>query len=155
MKTNEAAFVFPVLGLTTDKDVWGFPDLQRLTRCGPRTLKNNMQERMELVDAEGRRWQVRSVQSTGRAGPILTRWVMSLLTGAPQFGIEHELEPVAPLTLQEVQGRVCEAMEAHPEFWSDDGEGQTDLPERVAEVRATPTISAIHEVLGLDTFESY
>jgi hypothetical protein len=154
MKTNEIEFVFPVLGLTTDRDVWGFPDLQGLTKCGPRTLRDNMQDQMELVDAEGRCWRVQSVRSLGRAGPILTRWVRTLLTGVPQFKIEHELEPLSPLTLQEVRRRVCEAMEAHREFWCDDDD-QANFPGRIAEVSGTQTISAIHEVLGLDTFESY
>jgi hypothetical protein len=153
MKTNDVGFVFPVLGLTADRDVWGFQDLEGLTKCGPRTLRDNMQDRMELVDAEGRCWRVQSVRSLGRAGPILTRWVMTLLTGVPQFKIEHELEPLSPLTLQEVQRRVCEAMEVHREFWCDDDEA--DFPGRIAEVTGVPTISAIHKVLGLDTFESY
>ena len=109
---------------------------------------------MEFVDAKGKLWQVQSVRSTSRAGPILTRWLTSLLTGVPQFKLEHNLTPLPTLTLQAIQRRVCEAMEAHPEFWTDDGY-QADLPGRIAEVRATPTISAIHGVLGLDTFESY
>ncbi|MDB5476473.1 MAG: hypothetical protein JWP49_1984 [Phenylobacterium sp.] len=154
MNAHEAGFEFPVLALTTDKDLWGLPDLQRLTRCGRRTLRTNLQDGMELVDAEGRRWQVLSVRPVKRVGHILTRWAKDLLTGVPQFQVEHELNQLSRLTLPQVQQRVCEAMEAHPEFWCDDGY-QADFPQRLAEVGRAPTIEAIHEVLGLDTFESY
>lgn len=155
MKTTEVEFAYPVLGFTTDKDVWGFPDLERLTKCGPRTLKDKLQDQMELMDARGRRWQVRSVQSLGRAKPALGAWLRSLLTGVPQFRIEHDLDMLAPLTLQQVQARVCESIEAHPLFWCEPGEEDTVLPARMAEVRSTPSISEIHDVLGLDTFEAY
>ena len=155
MNTSDANLSFPVLGLSPDNDVWGFPDLRSLTTCGPRTLSNKMQDRLELVDADGRRWRVISVRSTGRAGPVMTRWITALLTGAPQFRVEHELEALQPLSLQQVQARVCEAIEAHPDFWCEDDERSTVLPERLAEVRGTSAIGDIQEVLGLDTFESY
>lgn len=155
MKSSEAGFHFPVLGITPDKDIWGFPDLAGLTTCGPKTLKDSMQHRMELVDADGRRWLVKSTRSTGRAGSVFTRWFRTFLTGVPQFRVEQELEVLEPLSLSQVHQRVCEAMEAHPEFWCEDDERETVLPVRLAEVRATPTIEAIHQVLGLDTFESY
>jgi len=151
MRTAQAGFRFPVLGFTKDSDVWGLPDLDALTTCGPRTLKDGMQIGMELVDTEGRRWLVRSVQRTGRAGSLLS-W---LLPGPALFRIEHELEPLAPIPLAEVQARVCDAMKAHPDYWCEDDERDTVLPARLAEVSATATIAAIHEVLGLDSFHDY
>lgn len=51
MKSSEAGFKFPVLGFTPDHENWGFPDLDRLTKCGPATLKKRMQDDMELIDA--------------------------------------------------------------------------------------------------------
>ena len=151
MKTTQADFRFPVLGFTTDLDVWGLPDLDALTTCGPRTLANCMQDGMELVDAEGRRWLVRSVQRTGRAGSLLSR----LLPGPAQFRIEHELELLEPISLAGAQARVCAAMRAHPDFWCEDDERDTVLPGRLAEVNAVTTIADIHEVLGLDSFHAY
>lgn len=56
MRTGEIDWSYPLLGFTPDGDIWGSPDLEALTVCGPRTLKNNMQADMELVDADGRRW---------------------------------------------------------------------------------------------------
>src|SRR3990167_7537060 len=99
MKTAQADFRFPVLGFTTDSDVWGLPDLDALTTCGPRTLTEGLQVGVELVDAEGRRWIVSSVLRTGRAGSLLSR----LMPGPAQFRIVHELELLAPLSLADVQ----------------------------------------------------
>ena len=151
MKTAQADFRFPVLGFTTDSDVWGLPDLDALTTCGPRTLKDGLQVGMELVDADGQRWAVRSVRRTGRAGSLLSL----LLSGPAQSRIEHELESLGPISLADAQARVCRAMEAHPDFWCEDDERDTVLPARLAEVNATATIADIHQVLGLDSFHAY
>ena len=150
MKTSEVTFQFPVLGISSDLDLWGFPDLRSLTTCGPLTLKDDMQRDLELVDTNGQRWIVRSVQRLGRTGSLLK----ALLTGKPQSKIEQDLDDQGALTLEQVQARVCASMEAHPEFWCDDVD-HAELPHRLAEVRATRRIAEIHEVLGLDTFEAY
>jgi hypothetical protein len=155
VKTQEAAFRFPVLGFTPDREIWGFPDINTLTSCGPRTLKDNMQAGMELVDADGRRWIVRSVRRVGRARPLLWWFVSALLTGAPQSRIEHELEQLETVSLSEVQARTCASLRAFPEDW---GAGEVDeafLEQRIAEVSNTQTIEAIHEILGLDSFMGY
>ena len=154
MKTAQADCRFPVLGFTPDADVWGFPDMDGLTSCGPRTLKKDMQSGMELVDADGRRWVVRSVRRTGRAGSLLP-WLLRSLLATPQWRIEHELEPLPPVSLEEAQARVCAAMAAHPDYWCEEDERATVLPARLAEVRATKTIAGIHDRLGLDTFQAY
>ena len=151
----EASFNFPVLGISHDNDVWGFPDLRRLTTCGPRTLKDGMQRDLELIDAQGQRWVVTSVRTIGPAGSIPGRWFSTLLTGKPQFRIEHELKALEPLSVGEVKDRVCAAMRAHPDFWCEPDERDTVLRERIADVQATKTIVDIHETLGLDTFEGY
>lgn len=150
MKTGQASFCYPLIGFTTDSDVWGLPDLAVLRTCGPRTLKDGCQVGMELVDTQGSRWLVRSVQRTGRAGSLLSQFL-----GPAQSRIEHELEPLEPISLTEVQSRVCEAMKAHPDYWCEDDELDTVLPARCAEVRATKAIADIHEVLGLDDFRAY
>jgi hypothetical protein len=105
---------------------------------------------MELIDAEGRHMVVRSVRRTGRAGSLLS----SLLPPA-QSRIEHELEPLEPVSLEDAQARVCAAMQAHPDFWCEDDERDTVLPRRLAEVKATTSIAGIHDVLGLDSFHAY
>lgn len=155
MKTSQAGFSFPVLGFTPDREIWGFQDMDTLTSCGPRTLKDDMQAGMEIVDAEGRRWVVRSVRRLGRARPLIPWLVSALLTGAPQTRIEHELDQLEPIALGEAQARTCASLRAFPQDWGAEDENDPELERRMAEVRATPTIAAIHDVLGLDSFMAY
>ena len=71
MKVSEVAFEFPVMGLGADNDVWGFRDYRELTTCGRRTLRDDMQKDLELVDAGGRRWKVTAVRRLGRHRSLL------------------------------------------------------------------------------------
>ena len=116
MKTAEAGICFPVLAFTTDRDVWRIENLDFLTTCGPRTLKNDLQLGMEIIDAEFDRWVVRSVRRIGRAEPFLPWLLGALMTGVPQSRIEHELERLPPTSFEAAQIRVCAAIEAHPLF---------------------------------------
>ena len=155
MKSYEADFHFPLIGFTQD-DLWGFPDLDRLTRCGARTLRQDLQLGMELVDADGRRWVVRSVRRTGR----IFSWLSFLLLTTRQFRIEQELDGLEPLSLAELQERVCAMMVAHPEnlepeYAHEEEDYARILPPRLAEVRATTSFAALYEILVLDTFEAY
>lgn len=154
MKTGQANFNFPVLGFTPDREIWGFPDLDTLTSCGPRTLKDNTQIGMELIDARGQRWAVRSVRRTGRAGS-LPRWLFASLLSTPQFRIEHELEPLEAVSLKEVQERACASLEAFPDDYCLDDERDTVLAPLMAKVRMTKSIGEIHDLLGLDSFMAY
>jgi hypothetical protein len=154
VKTQEAGFRFPVLGFTPDREIWGFPDMNALTSCGPRTLKDNMQAGLELVDADGRHWIVRSVRRVGRARPLLP-WLVSTLISTPQSRIEHELEQLEKVSLSEAQARTCASMRAFPQDWGAEDADDPLLGERIAEVGNTHTIAAIHEVLGLDSFMAY
>ena len=81
MKASEAGLVFPVLGISADQDVWGFPDLRSLETCGSRTLRNRMQDGMELISADGRRWRVDDVCKRGRAGSLVSQAFSVLLAG--------------------------------------------------------------------------
>lgn len=89
MKTADVAFEFPVLGFTPDGEMWGFPDRNSLTSCGPRTLKQDMERDMELVDAGGRRWIVRSIRRIGLGYPLIP-WLFRSLLSTPQYRIEHD-----------------------------------------------------------------
>ena len=143
---------FPVLGFTPDGDIWGFPDLDTLTSCGPRTLKENMQAGMEIVDGGGRRWIVRSVVRLGRGEPLL-KWVVSALLSTRQSRIEQEVEPLAPLSLDEIKQRTCAAVERDAWVYADDDENQ--LKALLAQIHKARSVAAIHEMLGLDSFMAY
>ncbi|WP_374576069.1 hypothetical protein [Phenylobacterium sp.] len=154
MKTSQVDFAFPVIGFTTDEDIWGWPDLDRLTKCGSLTLKDRMQDGMEIIASDGRRWRVLSVTRTGRAEPLLS--LRRLLGAPPQSRIEHELEALEPVTLKEVQARARASIKAHPDFWSEGEEGrEAELRNRLADVDRVTAIGSLVDTLGLDTFESY
>ncbi len=152
MMTTQAAFGFPILGFTPDREIWGFQNLDALTRCGPRTLKDDMQAGMELIDADGRRWLVRSVRRTGRAGSLLS---LLLSFGYAQSRIEQELEPLPPVTLEEAKARACAAVEAFSSDYCQDDERDTVLAPLLEQVKASATIADIYRILQPDTFEGY
>jgi hypothetical protein len=154
MKTQDVDFQFPVLGFTPDEDIWAFPDLNALTSCGRKTLREDMQANMELVDAGGRRWIVRAVRRTGRAQSLLM-WIISHLISTPQSRIEHELEAMPPISIEETKKRVCASMRVFPGYYGDSDEVDADLEARIAEVRATKSNAEILDVLGLDSFMAY
>jgi hypothetical protein len=153
MKTADVDFHFPLLGFTPDREIWGFPDNNTLTSCGPRTLKENMQADMELVDIDGRRWIVRSVRRVGRGRPFIP-WLLSALLSTPQFRIEHELEQLESVTVGEVRARACVSLKAFRQDWAEVGNDPA-LAQRLAEVGAIRSIAEIHDVLGLDSFMAY
>ena len=145
---------FPILGFTTDDDVWGFPSLHEFGLCGPRTIKNDMQRGMEIVDGDGRRYRVREIRKLGRyrSFPI---WFLSSLVYAPQYRISHDLEPLTPVSLEEIKQRVDVCMKAHPLYWSEEEEFDTVLVEQLANAQACGSVAEIFEVLGLDWFQDY
>ncbi len=144
-------FAFPVLCFTRDGDIWAVRDAFELTTCGPQTLADGVQVGMDLVDACGHCWRVKSVRQVGYP-PLSLRSFR--LFGSRLRCIEHELETMSGLSLEEVQERVCAALDAYPEYWCELADKDTDLPQRKAEVRQTRSIADIHEVLGLDYFGS-
>jgi len=151
MKTAEAQFHFPVLGFTPDREIWGFQDLATLTSCGPRTLKNNMQIGMELIDSDGRRWIVRSVRRTGRGEPLLL-WLVSFILSTPQSRVEQELDELESVSLAEAQDRACASLEAFPDYYCADDEREEILDPLLAQVRSADSVARIYELLGLDSF---
>ena len=82
-------------------------------------------------------------------------WLFWSLLAGSTYSVEQDLEPLEPLTLDEVKDRVCSAMKAHPEFWCDDPESEAELSQRIRKVRRVKKIAGIDDVLGLDTFEPY
>ncbi|WP_309093218.1 hypothetical protein [Phenylobacterium sp.] len=152
MRSSEANFSFPVLGFTPDRENWGFPDLDRLTKCGARTLRENMQAGMELIDSDGQRWRVLSVRRTGRAGSLL-----SLLPGfgPPQSRIEHELEELAALSLAEVKQRTVDSLNAfRSDYMGFEGD-EAEFSALLEKVSQAQSFADIYDLIQPDTFESY
>lgn len=153
MRSTDIDFAFPVMAFTPDKEIWGFPDLNRLTRCGPTTVPKGRQIGMELIDAKLRRWVVRSVERIGPAELFLKGLVRALLTGTPQSRIAQDVEPLESVSLRDVQDMACVSLNAFPDDY-----GLSDLVERdamLAEVRKTTSLQELFDLLTPDTFESY
>lgn len=147
-RSSEIEFAYPILGITPDNDLWAFRDRDELNTCGKMTLRDGMQDGMEIIDADGRTWRVASIVRVGGVG--LSLGLSCFLAGVMR--IDHELEALPRQTLTEVKSRVQACMKARPEdwIWPD-----VDLPQRLAEVQVVVSIAGIHDVLGLDHFRAY
>jgi len=140
------------LEFTADKEIWGFQDLDRLTKCGPRTLKDGTQLGMELVDADGRRWIVRSFRRTGRAGSFPS---LLLIFGPPQSRIEHELEVLAPLSIEDVRRRALAAMETHSINYLEGDDPDLEFKPLLGQLGKARSVQEIYDLLQPDTFEPH
>ncbi|WP_304777227.1 hypothetical protein [Phenylobacterium sp.] len=114
-----------------------------------------MQLGMELVDANGRGWIVRSVTRVGRAESLLKSLLSILLFAKLQSRIEHELDALEPLSLDEVKARACAMLEAFPEDYGQYDYSDNVLAPLLAEVRRAKDIASLPELLGLDSFKAY
>jgi len=152
MKTAEAGFRFPVLGFTSDLEIWGFQDLDRLTKCGPRTLKEGTQIGMDLVDADLRRWRVLAGRRTGRAGSLLS---LLLPFGPPQSRIEQELQAMEAISIEDARRWATRAMEAHTVKYLEGDDREVEFEPLLASVKRARSIAEIFDLLQPDTFESH
>jgi hypothetical protein len=163
MKSTDAGIRFPAIGFTPDGGMWGFADLDGLTECGARTLKNNTQSGMELIDSDGRPWVVRSIRRIGRNKPLLPWLVSTVLGGGGGCRIEQELDELAPVTLAEIKVRTCAYVESIPDEHCCDHDQDHEEEHNhehgpaslLAQVRSANSVAEIRERLGLDWFIAY
>ena len=80
--------------------------------------------------------------------------VPTLLSG-PLYRIEQDVESLSPVTLSEVQARVCAVLETHPHFCDFDDDIEAETTKRVTAVKATKTIAEIHALVSFDNFMAY
>jgi hypothetical protein len=146
--------IFPVFGFTPDREIWGFADMDTFTSCGPLTLKENKEIGMEVIDSLLNRWVVRSVRPLGRAEP-LWKWVISRVLSTPQTRIEHDLEVLSPVSLDEAKARLILGLETFPSDYCKDDEHETVLHPLMAKVQSIGRLSEALELLGLDSFMAY
>lgn len=105
---------------------------------------------MELIDADNRRWVVRSFRRTGRAGSLLS---LFLPFGPPQSRVAQELQPLEPISLEDVRRRACDAMEADVDSYLNGDPREKEFEPLLAQVRAARSVSEIYDLLQPDTFE--
>lgn len=155
MKFSEIKPRFPMLGFSHDMDLWGFPNRQSLTECGPRSLRDKLHQGLELIDARGRRYRVNSVTRLGRAGSLGRQIFRAMLFSGQLSVIELELEQLTSVELPEVKDRVCAAIDAHPLYYCEPSEQEEEIPKLIRQIRAKRSIEAIYNSLGLDWFAAY
>jgi hypothetical protein len=148
MKSSQTEFTYPVFGFTADMDMWSFRNRDELTTCGRDTLKENMQDGMELIDSAGLSWRVVSVHRVGGVG--LSLGLSCFLAGVSR--IEHELEPQPAITLEQFKSRIARCVEAHSDVyvWEDE-----TLEQKLDEVSRFEAFSDLETRLGLDHFRAY
>lgn len=111
---------------------------------------------MVLVDPTGRSWEITGVRDLGVVGSLFGR-ILRFLVQQSDHAIEMDLVEGAPMSLDEVKGRVCVSIDANPDDWRDDeaiageaGEPQDELEllERIkARINKAKTLKAIVKVL--------
>ena len=155
MKSTEAGILFPILAFTADNHLWPIDKLDILTACGPRTLKDGMQLGMEIVDSDWRCWRVKSVHKIGRDTGFL-RWLLSaLMTATPAYRIEQELEPLQPMSVEQMRRRVCAALEEHSEDYCGYDGDEADFRRLLADIRKAASVSDVFKAVGPDDFRGY
>ena len=152
MKTSDVEFQFPVLGFTADQEFLGFRDRKVLTACGPLTAKGNLEVGTEFVDADLRRWVVRSMLTIRNARPWFLRPLAHVL-GVRLYRVEHELEVLEPISLDEVKQRIHRWMVANPPEWSPHDDLDTVIATNFADLGEASSIAEIYERFQPDTFE--
>ena len=107
---------------------------------------------MELIDADGRRWLVRSFQRTGRAGSLLS---LLLPFGPPQSRVEQELEGLPPISIEDLRGRACDAMEADVDSYLNGDPREKEFEPLLTKVREARSVTEIYDLLQPDTLEPH
>lgn len=148
MKSTETEFKYPVFGFTPDAGIWSFRDKSELATCGPDTLRDSMQDGMELIDSAGGRWRVLSIRRVGGVG--LSLGLSCFFAGVSR--IEQDLERQPAMSLEEVKARVQACIEASPDDWT-----WPDLPlgTLLDQVSNIQEIAQLETLLGPDHFRSY
>jgi len=149
VKSTDVEFIYPVFGFTTDADMWSFRDKSELTTCGRDTLKDRMQDDMQLVDSAGRSWRVVSVKRIGGVG--LSLGLSCFMAGVSR--IEHELEAQPSVSLEWFKSRVADGIRAHADVyvWEDE-----TLEQKLDQVSNLRSFADLETELGwLDHFRAY
>ena len=148
MKTSEAQWAYPVTGFTTDHYMWSFRNFDELSTCGPDTLKDHLQDGMELIDAAGRAWRVRSIRRVGGVG--LSLGLKCFFARVSR--IEHDLERLPDASLADFKRKVQDCVRAQRDVyvWEDE-----TLEQKLEEVARFGNFADLDAAYGLDHFRAY
>jgi hypothetical protein len=155
MKITDAGFAFPVFGFEPGETLgWQCDDLSGMVTAREPVFRLHWPKSLELVDANGSRWAVKSTRRTGRSGSLFW-WLILAPLGKNRCQIEWDLEPMAPLSLAEVQNLACDTTARFGEVddWNEELEAET--AGEIAKIRATRNIAELVPILNWPSFASY
>lgn len=152
---TEAQFVFPVFGFEPEQILgWQCDGPEGPAVIRENTFRVEKLRNLELVDASGRRWSLKSLRRLGRAGRLIS-WLLLTPLGSSRCRIEWDLEPMPPLSLTDVQDLACEttARFGEDDDWNDELKAETaDL---IARIRKARSIAELAPILNWPSFASY
>lgn len=119
---------FPAFGFRRDVGRYATPGLEKFDDfhcaedfaiCDQWELKYGARDGMVLVDSNLNCWRVRGVKRLGIRRP-LWYFLFRLLFQQAQFQVEPDLEPLEPITLDQLKDRIAASILANPDDWRDD-----------------------------------
>ena len=155
MKITEAGFAFPVFGFAPDDTLgWQCDDLSGMMTAREPVFRLHWPKSLTLVDANGSRWAVKSVRRVGRSGSLFG-WLVLAPLGKNRCRIEWDLEPLAPLSLADVQNLACDTTARFGEVddWNEELEAET--ASEIAKIRNTRSSAEARPLLNWPSFVSH
>ncbi|WP_300573422.1 hypothetical protein [Phenylobacterium sp.] len=136
-----------------------FVDPDDFSMCTSWELKYGQRLGMVLVGPDLQGWKVVGVTDLGVVGSFWER-VLRFLVQQSTHLIDQQIEPIGPMTLEQVKDRVAASILANPDDWRDDEaiageagpprEEQDLLDEMVAAVRAAASLPQIIDALNAE-----
>jgi len=130
--------------------------------CTSWELQHGIRLGMVLVGPDLQCWKIVGVIDRGVVGPFWER-LLRLLVRQSVHRIDHRIEAVDPMTLEQVKDRVAASIQANPDDWRDDEaiageagpprEEQELLDELEASVRTAASLPQIINVLSSEHLE--
>jgi hypothetical protein len=157
---------FPVFGFRDDVGRYGTPGLEKFEQfdfaeafaiCSGWDLKYGSRNGMVIVDANLQSWRVTRVRRLGIRPPLWS-YLLRLLFQQALYRVDIELEPLEPITLDQLKDRMASSILLNPDDWRDDeaiaGEAgppqdeQEMLDAIVAGIRAADSVEEIADFVG-------
>ncbi|MCA3755950.1 MAG: hypothetical protein IM671_07525 [Phenylobacterium sp.] len=156
---------FPAIGFRRDVGRYGTPDLEKFDEflsaedfaiCDQWELKYGARNGMVLVDSNLNCWRVTNVKRLRIRRPLWS-YLLRLLVQQALYWVDQDLEPLEPITLDQLKDRIAASILSNPDDWRDDeaiaGEDGPPQDEQellyaiVAGVRAADSVEGIVDFL--------
>lgn len=152
VNAEEAGFDFPVFGFEPEQTVgWQCDGPEGFATVCESTFRSQWPKTLELVDACGRRWAVKSVRRVKRSGGLI-KWLLLAPLGMNRCLIHWDLDPLPSLTLAEVQELACDAIARFGELDDWNKELEAETAGMIAQIRGANSIAQLAPILNWPSF---